>query len=94
MALLALLLAGAWPAWPQPGGPGPQGHGRRGIDQPMPQRPMPPPDRGRQDRPGDAPGGHRWGHLSPEERQELRRDISNHGRDIYRDRPGKGPRQR
>lgn len=30
-------------------------------------------------------------HLSVDERQQLRRDIGDHGRDIYRDRPG-GPR--
>jgi len=27
------------------------------------------------------------GRLSPEERQQLRRDIREHGRDVYRDRP-------
>ena len=29
----------------------------------------------------------RPGRLSPEERQQLRRDIREHGRDVYRDRP-------
>lgn len=29
----------------------------------------------------------RHGRLSPEERQQLRRDIREHGRDVYRDRP-------
>ena len=32
----------------------------------------------------DGPGGP--GRMSPEERQQLRRDISSHGRDIYRER--------
>ncbi len=27
------------------------------------------------------------GRLTPEERQQLRRDIREHGRDVYRDRP-------
>ena len=29
----------------------------------------------------------RQGRLSPEERQQLRRDIREHGRDVYRERP-------
>lgn len=29
----------------------------------------------------------RQGRLTPEERQQLRRDIREHGRDVYRDRP-------
>lgn len=29
----------------------------------------------------------RHGRLSPEERQQLRRDIREHGRDVYRERP-------
>lgn len=29
----------------------------------------------------------RRGRLTPEERQQLRRDIREHGRDVYRDRP-------
>lgn len=29
----------------------------------------------------------RPGRLTPEERQQLRRDIREHGRDVYRDRP-------
>jgi hypothetical protein len=90
-ALLAALLAAVWPAWAQQG-PGPQG--RRGMDRPMPQHPMPPPDRGWQGRPGDAQGEHRRGPMmSPEERRQLRRDISNHGRDIYREPRDERPRQ-
>lgn len=34
----------------------------------------------------DEPEG-RQGRLTPEERQQLRRDIREHGRDVYRDRP-------
>jgi hypothetical protein len=88
MATLATLLAAAWPAWAQPG-PG-QGGGRRGMDRPMPQRPMgPPPDRGGQRPDGD--GMQRRGMMSPEEREKLRQDIGQYGRDIYRDPRRGGP---
>jgi hypothetical protein len=87
MATLATLLAAAWPAWAQPG-PG-QG-GRRGMDRPMPQRPMgPPPERGGQRADGD--GMQRRGQMSPEEREKLRQDIGQYGRDIYRDPRRGGP---
>jgi hypothetical protein len=82
MASLAALLAAAWPAGAQPG---PGGGGRRGMDRPMPQRPMgPPPERGWQ-RPGGEGMQHRRGMMTPEEREKLRRDIGQHGREIYRD---------
>ena len=81
MATLATLVAAAWPAWAQPG---PGQSGRRGMDRQMPQRPMgPPPERGWQ-RP-DGEGMQRRGMMTPEEREKLRRDIGDHGRDIYRD---------
>jgi hypothetical protein len=86
-ASLAALLAAAWPAWAQPG---PTQGGRRGMDRPMPQRSMgPPPERGWQ-RP-DGAGMQRRGTMSPEEREKLRRDIGDHGRDIYRDPRSGGP---
>jgi hypothetical protein len=51
---------------------------------------MPPPQRDqmpqrdfRGDRDAQDP---RRGQLSPEERRQLRRDIGDHGRDVYRDR--------
>jgi hypothetical protein len=92
MATLATLLAAAWPAWAQPG-PG-QG-GRRGMDRgDMPQRPIgPPPERGWQRRDGEGMQPRR-GMMTPEEREKLRRDIGQHGRDIYRDprRDRPGPR--
>jgi hypothetical protein len=97
MATLATLLAAAWPAAAQPGqgqvqgqGQGQGQGGRRGMDRPMPQRPMgPPPERGWQ-RP-DGGGMHRHGQMSPEEREKLRQDIGQHGRDIYRDPRRGGP---
>jgi hypothetical protein len=90
MTSLAILLATAWPAGAQQG----QGQGgRRGTEPSMPQRPMgPPPERGWQ-RPDGGGMQHRRGMMTPEEREQLRRDIGQHGRDIYRDpgreRPGK-----
>lgn len=46
-------------------------------------------DARREGGPSDRIGGERgrYGHLTPEERQQLRRDIREHGRDVYRDRP-------
>jgi hypothetical protein len=91
MAMAAMLLAAAWPALAQPG-PGGQGP-RRGMDRPMPDRPMgPPPGHGWQ-RP-DGEGMQRRG-MSPQEREKLRQDIGQHGRDLYRDpRGGGGPGKR
>lgn len=86
MAILATLLAAALPVGTQPG-PG-QGRGRA-MDRPPPQRPMgPPPERGWQRPDGDAM--QRRG-MSPQEREQLRRDIGQHGREIYRDPRGRGP---
>jgi hypothetical protein len=84
MATIATLLAPALPGYAQQGG----GGGRRGMDRPMRQAPPPPqqqmPQRDfRNDRGAQDP---RRGQLSPEERQQLRRDIGDHGRDVYRDR--------
>jgi hypothetical protein len=89
MTSFAMLLAAAWPAGAQPG----QGQGgRRGMDPSMPQRPMgPPPERGWQ-RPDGQGMQHRRGMMSPEEREKLRRDIDQHGRDVYRDRDSRRDR--
>ncbi len=82
MAGIAVLLSAAWPGYAQPG----PGGGRRGADGPV--RPLPPPQREQlppRDFRGD-PQDPRRGQLSPEERRQLRRDIGDHGRDVYRDR--------
>jgi hypothetical protein len=68
------------------------GRGGRGGQQPQQgaSRPMMPPSQGQRDagfrnaRQGPPPP--QRGRMSEEERQQLRRDISDHGRDIYRDR--------
>ncbi len=76
IALAGALLAVAWPGYAQQPG--------RHADFPRPARTAPPP--GRDMRNGGA--GQQSGaaaHLTPEERRQLRRDISDHGRDIYRD---------
>ena len=84
MASIATLLMSAVPCYAQQGG-----GNRRGMDRPMRQAPPPPqreqmPPRDiRNDRGAQDP---RRGQLSPEERQQLRRDIGDHGRDVYRDR--------
>ena len=76
MAGMVVLCA---PAWAQQGPPG-----GRGMEQPMPQRQMP-------QRDGQGPNADRRGmpqqrdRLTPDERRDLRRDISKHGREIYRD---------
>jgi hypothetical protein len=85
MAGIAALLAAAVPGHAQPPGPG---GGRRGMEPPM--RPMPPTQRDQMP-PRDFRGGReapdpRRGQMSPEERRQLRRDISDHGRDVYPDR--------
>jgi hypothetical protein len=85
-AMAAALVGAAGTGYAQPG-PGPGG-GRRGMEPPT--RPMPPPQRDHQmpqrDFRGDPGHDPRRGQLSPEERRQLRRDIGDHGRDVYRDR--------
>lgn len=80
---LALAFA-AGPVLAQPFQPG-QGQGQgtapppqRGMEQPMPRREMP-----------GAPEADR-GRMNPDERRQLRRDIQDAGRDIYRPAPS-GP---
>jgi len=82
MIAMATLLAAALPGYGQPGP-----SGRRAADK-QSMRPAPPPQReppGRDARDRDAEPPRRAS-MSPEERQQLRRDIGDHGRDVYRDR--------
>jgi hypothetical protein len=65
-----------------------------------PMRPFPP-EADRRFTPPSPPGGYDHGRdwpggrrLSPEERQQLRRDVFDHGRDVYRERPDRPMRPR
>jgi hypothetical protein len=81
----AVTLAAAAPVEAQPG-PAPDA-ARRGADRPaVPERAAP-------GRPVGEPVPARPAQLSPDERRQLRRDISDHGREIYPPRPApKGDR--
>jgi hypothetical protein len=83
--LALAFVAGPVLAQPFPPGQG-QGQGQgtapspqRGVDQPMPRREMP-----------GAPEADR-GRMNPDERRQLRRDIQDAGRDIYRPAPSGPP---
>jgi hypothetical protein len=85
---LAGLLAPHALAQPWPGGPpGPQ---RGDLVRPAPPPGTPlAPDRGEyrdMRNPGEVPRGDR---MSPDERRQLRRDINDAGRELYREPPGR-----
>ena len=89
MALMStfLILVASLPATAQ------QGQGGRRVGPPGPGRPMP----AQQQAP--ARETNRQNHeaardarMTPEARRQLRRDVHDHGREIYRDRPGPGRR--
>jgi len=77
---IALILLTSLPAMSQQGGKrlGQGGSGRQAPPQQAPAR-----DAGSQKR--DA---NRDARMTPEQRRQLRRDVHDHGRDIYRDRSG------
>jgi hypothetical protein len=81
---LAAALAAAWPSAAQQGPP----PGRRAADRPQPMRPQPPPPQQQQQRefPGREAQDPRRAGMTPDERRQLRRDITDHGHDVYRDR--------
>ena len=80
--VLAALLA-AWPAVAQQGSRGP--HGRQGAPMsPPPGRPMPP---AREPGPVGPRGQPPMERMTPEDRRQLRQDIHQYGRDVYRGRP-------
>jgi len=77
---VALILLTSLPAAAQ------QGQGGRGIGRGAPGRPTPP-----QQVPARDVGGqnaNRDARMTPEQRRQLRRDVHDHGRDIYRGRSG------
>jgi hypothetical protein len=77
---MVLMVLTASSALAQQGGKrmGPGGPGR-----PMPPQQVPASDTGPQHR--DA---HLEGRMTPEQRQQLRRDVHKHGRELYRERAG------
>ncbi|MGH8680858.1 MAG: hypothetical protein ACREVS_19005 [Burkholderiales bacterium] len=88
IAGLAAALAAAGPALAQSGT-----QGRRATDRPPPTQPMPPPARPadmRGERDKETPRG---ATMTPDERRDLRRDIRDHGREVYRDSPNRPPQR-
>ena len=86
---LLLALAGSGAALAQQHHQGAQRQARTSQQQPPQQqaaRPVMPPTGGARD--ASWRTRQPQGHMSEEERQQLRRDISDHGRDIYGDRQG------
>jgi hypothetical protein len=88
IAGLAAAIAAAWPAFAQPRSQ----QGSRGVERPDSLQPTPP------SRPADMRGQDREpprkAVMTPEERRDLRRDIRDHGREVYRDPPPNRGRQR
>ena len=76
-SIVAVLLA-SFPAMAQ------HGQGGRGAGPGAPGRPTPP----QQVPARDVTGQNRDARMTPEQRRQLRRDVHDHGRDIYRDRTG------
>ncbi len=77
LGAVALILLASLPA-------AAQGQGGRGIGRGAPGRPTPP-----QQVPARDVGGqnaNRDARMTPEQRRQLRRDVHDHGRDIYRER--------
>ena len=80
LAGVLLVLVASLPAQAQPG------DGQRRFERFQQQREMRREEFQRRQFERDGQEG-RPGRLTPEERQQLRRDIREHGRDVYRDRP-------
>ena len=78
-----LILLTSLPAMAQQGG---KRSGPGAPERHMPPQPVPARDTEWQHR-----DMHRDKRMTPEQRRQLRRDVHNHGRDIYRDRPGPKP---
>ena len=79
---IAVALMVAWPAAAQhPPGPG----GRRMQPPPAQRQFQPPPQRQFQPPGRESGSDDRRGRMTPEERQQLRRDINQHGREVYRE---------
>jgi len=75
---IVVVLLASFPAIAQ------HGQGGRGAGPGAPGRPTPP----QQVPARDVTGQNRDARMTPEQRRQLRRDVHDHGRDIYRDRTG------
>jgi hypothetical protein len=80
--VVAVLLA-SFPVHSQPGQGGGRGAGHGAPGRPAPPKQMPARDT-TQNQSRDA-------RMTPEQRQQLKRDVHDHGRDIYRDHSGPVP---
>jgi hypothetical protein len=80
LGAVALILLTALPAAAQ------HGQGGRGIGRGAPGRPTPPQQVPARDVAGQ--NASRDARMTPEQRRQLRRDVHDHGRDIYRERTG------
>ncbi len=78
----ALILLAALPAAAQQQAQGDRGAGRGAPGRPTPPQQVPARDTTNRDANRDA-------RMTPEQRRQLRRDVHDHGRDIYRDRSGR-----
>jgi hypothetical protein len=78
----ALILLASLPAAAQQQAQGDRGAGRGVPGRPTPPQQVPARDTTNRDVNRDA-------RMTPEQRRQLRRDVHDHGRDIYRDRSGR-----
>jgi len=79
---IALMLLASFPALAQ------DGQGSRGIGRGAPGRPTPPQQVPARDGTWRNRDANRDARMTPEQRRQLRRDVHEHGRDIYRERTG------
>jgi hypothetical protein len=80
---VALILLASLPAAAQQ-----QAQGGRGVGRGAPGRPTPPQQVPARDAAWQNREANRDARMTPEQRRQLRRDVHEHGRDIYRDRSG------
>ena len=79
---VVLILLASLPAAAQQQAQGDRGAGRGAPGRPTPPQQVPARDTTNRDVNRDA-------RMTPEQRRQLRRDVHDHGRDIYRDRSGR-----
>jgi hypothetical protein len=69
-------------------------HGQGGGRYAGPGRPTPPQQASQRDMKQQQRDANREARMTPEQRRQLRRDVADHGRDIYGGRPPPPPNQR